>query len=420
MKKILAGIHAVTKTRTIKDTVVVTIGLALSTLLSAAYIFLLARILGPADFGLYSTALALAVIVIDSFDLAINNSIVKFASQKKGDSNGFIKYGFFLKLFLGIGLTIAFALISQPLAELLHPQLKKPLLLASLVILANFLYRFPRSLLQAKKKFFKDSLLEVSGGFFRLTSVALFYWFFKLTALTAIFVYIFGASASFIIGAFFISWKFLSADINKKIKHDFFSFQKWLTIAFIIAAIHARIDSALLLNLKGPEITGIYQAGYRFFIPVMQFAAVLSLIFAPRFASFSNNQQIRTYLLKAAKLTLALSLLVLLIIPLAPWLIKLIFGIKYLQAVLPTQILSLGFAAFIAGSPFVSHLIYSTARTKLFFLINLIQLILIIVLDFLLIPSLGAVGAALAVSISLIIINILMAGLALAYAPQDK
>ncbi|HBU21787.1 TPA: hypothetical protein DEB02_02475, partial [Candidatus Beckwithbacteria bacterium] len=76
MAKIIKSLLAVTRTQTIKDAVIVTAGMGLSTLLAAASIFLIARLLGPTGFGLYTTALAIVVIVIDSIDLAISSSIV--------------------------------------------------------------------------------------------------------------------------------------------------------------------------------------------------------------------------------------------------------------------------------------------------------------------------------------------------------
>ena len=417
MKKLTQGLLSITKTQTIKDAAIITLGMGFSTIFSAASIFILARILGPTKFGLYSVALTIVIIVIDSLDLAINSSIIKFASSQSSQVDKYVKYGFNLKLFLGLTIGLLFALISQPLAAWLHPDLQQPLLIASLFIPIVFLLRLPRSLLQAQKKFLADTSVEVLTSFFRLSAVVGFYFFFKLTIITSLFAYLFGATAALIISASLISWQFLKAKVTPQTKARFFSFQKWLTLSFILAAVHSRIDTAILLRLAGPSVTGIYQAGYRFFMPAIQLSVVLSLVFAPRFASFSNQQEAKAYLLKAARLALGLGVLVLLIIPFASFFINLIFGADYQTAVLPTQILSFGFAAFIAGAPFVSYLIYSIAKTKAFFFVNLLQLFLIVSLNLLLVPKFQAVGAALASSLSLISINGLLAILAFKSSP---
>src|SRR3972149_1294610 len=96
------------QTRTAKDSAIVTVGMGFSTVFGAISIFAIARFLGPHDFGLYVTALAIAVIVTDSLELAISGSIVKFASRADVKAAGFIKYGFYLKLLLGLGLGLIF------------------------------------------------------------------------------------------------------------------------------------------------------------------------------------------------------------------------------------------------------------------------------------------------------------------------
>src|SRR3990167_10505339 len=140
---------------------------------------------------------------------------------------------------------------------------------------------------------------------------------------------------SFLIGSQLVSSKFLKAPITTDTKSHFFSFQKWLTLAYVVAAIHGRIDNPLILRLSSPEVGGLYQAAYRFFMPALQLAAALSLVFAPRFASFPDLKTSRKYLFKASRLTLALGLAVLAIIPFARRLVNLIFGSQYSGSILP-------------------------------------------------------------------------------------
>ncbi len=370
MKSWFKPIFKITQTQTIKDTVIVSSGMFISTLLGATSIFLIARLLGPAQYGLYASALGIVTILIDSVDLGIGGSILNFAAKKDQHSGKFVKYGFLLKIILGFSLGLIFAFISQPLANYLHPEIKEPLLIASLFIPLVFLLRFPRSILQAEKKFFKDILIENFTHFFRLALILFFFYYLSLTTNLALIAYLLGALIAFLVATRFISWQFLKAKISSITKSKFFTFQKWLSLGFILAAFHSRIDSAILLKLTNSTTTGIYQAAYRFFIPAIQLAAALSLIYAPRFASFKNSKEAKKYLLKAAKLSFLFGLFVLLIIPLAPFFIKIIFGSQYSLAVLPTRILSFGFVFFVAGSPFVSYLIYSINKTKAFFFLS--------------------------------------------------
>lgn len=401
------------KTKTIQDTAIVTAGMGVSTLLSAANIFLLARWLGPGGFGLYAASLAIAVIVTDSLELAISGSVVNFGAKNNALSQQLIKFGLLLKLALGLGLGFLVAVLSGLISAWINPGLKQPLYLVALIIPLNFLMRFPRSVLQSQKRFWADSSLEVIASLSRFLSTVGFYAGGWLTVITGLWAYLSGAAAALIIGAALISWQFLKERIDRETRRQFFQFQKWLTVGFILAAIHGRMDTTILLKLAGPATTGIYQAAFRFFMPVMQLAAALSLVFAPRFASFATAQEAKTYLKKAAKLTGLLGFGVLLIIPLAPWLVQLIFGSAYLEAILPARILALGFALFVAMAPFTAHLIYSVNRTRAFAVINFLQFGLLLVLDYWLIPGFGAAGAATANAITLISVNLLIMVLAL-------
>ncbi|MDZ4228619.1 MAG: hypothetical protein U1C50_00015, partial [Patescibacteria group bacterium] len=112
----------------------------------------------------------------------------------------------------------------------------------------------------------------------------------------------------------------------------------------------------------------------------------------------------------------------LVMIPLAAWLVQLIFGAEYLGAILPVQILAIGFFGFIAGAPWVSFLLYFAAKAKTFFYLNLVQLGLIVGLNLWLTPRFQAVGAALAASLTLLLTNLLIAAVTwrLLYAKQKN
>ena len=68
----------------------------------------------------------------------------------------------------------------------------------------------------------------------------------------------------------------------------------------------------------------------------------------------------------------------------------------------------------------MAYLIYAADQTKLFLLVNLLQLVLLVSLDFALVPKLGAIGAATATSTTLITVNLLMAALALFYVKKKN
>ncbi len=392
------------KTQTAQDTVVVFIGQFFNTTVSALFFILLARVLGPAQLGVYSAVTALILIITDTVDLAINSSIIRF--NQLPEKEQFNKFAFFLKLILGSLFSIFIFLASKPISFLLQRDLNSSLKVAAFLILVIFLYRFPKAILQAQKNFKTDALLDGGLSLLRLIFSILVIYFYQLTVNKALYIQIIVTFIMMILGFKQVGLSFIGEKIKANLQNKFFSFQSWLTLAFILASIHSRIDNFLLMRFAGPEKLGFYQAGYRFFMPIIQFASVLSAVFAPRFASFTNEQEVKNYLRKTACLTGFFGFLILNLILLLPFFIRFFYGDDYLPAVIPTQILVVGFAFFIFAVPFNSCIIYRKEATKFFALLNFWQLFLIIGLDLLLIPSLGVIGAALALTVSLVIANL--------------
>lgn len=404
MKLLVRKLGGISKTATLKDTVIVFSGQAIFTLISALFFLLAARALGPEKLGVYTTVAAIVVILTDTIDLALNSTIIKFINTKDGDS--YIKFAFFLKICSGIFLVSLLTIGSGFISLFLHQELNQEIIVASIFGLVLFFLRFSKAFFQGKKKFVNDAAIDVGISIIRLLILLVFIFTASLTVVNIFWTHIIATFFVFLLAIKKISLKFLKAKLDSQVRKNFFSFQSWLTLGFVLAAIHSRIDTLFLMRLSGPAMVGFYQAGYRFFLPVIQFASVLSTVFAPRFASFQDEKQVKVYLKKASLLSAAFGLLTWIFIPFVPFAVDVFYGPAYKAAVLPTQIMSVGFGTFVFAAPFISCLLYRRGQTKIFTLLNLVQLAMLIVLDLVLIPRLGAVGAAMAVSLTLVIINL--------------
>ena len=403
MKSQIKSFKTIFRTDTVKDTGIVLTGQVLATIFSAIFFFCIARALGPAKLGIYTTVVAIFLILTDTLDLAINSSIIKFISSPNKAT--YLKFAFLLKLFIGSSLLILLFAGARFYSNLLHQDIESPLRIASVLILATFLYRFSKSVFQGEKKFSTDAILDILLSFSRLLIVLVLIFFSKLTINSIFIVHIISTLGVFFIGINKISLDFWQAKIEKSIAKKFFSFQGWLSVGFILAAIHSRVDILILMRFSGPEMVGFYQAGYRFFMPIIQFSSVLSTVFAPRFSGFASEDQARIYLKKTILLSSFLSLLVLIFIFFIPAVVNIFYGSAFQNSIPPSKILALGFSGFVFGIPFISYLIYRSGKTFFFAFLNLIQLILIVSLDLILIPKYGVSGAAWATAITLWLVN---------------
>ncbi len=406
MKLLVKKLKKISKTATIKDTGIVFFGQLIWALISALFFFLIARVLGPAKLGIYTTVTAVVIMVTDTVDLSLDSSIVRFIGLKEKKS--YLKFAFLLKVMLGAFFFLLLFSLARSFSLVLRQEISLPLKIASFLVFVIFLYRLPRAIFQGEKKFVKSVGLDIGASLLRLAFLLFFIFAGSLTVNNVFWLQIVANFILFLIGIKMISLDFLKARISSQVRGNFFSFQGWLTLAFVLVAIHSRIDTLFLMRFSGPEMVGFYQAGYRFFLPVNQFSSVLSIVFAPRFASFKKEIQAKAYLKKAALLASGFAFLLLGFIFFAPFFINFFYGLAYKAAILPTQILSLGFFAFVMSVPFTSYLLYRKGQTKFFALANFFQVVLIITLDLVFIPKMAATGAALATAISFVVINLLI------------
>ena len=95
-----------------------------------------------------------------------------------------------------------------------------------------------------------------------------------------------------------------------------------------------------------------------------------------------------------------ISVLNLFLIPLAPFLIPLLLGVEYKEAVPAFQVLSLAMVFILLSVPAQGTLIYFLSKPKIFFILSLIQFLVIVIFYLIFIPKYGAFGASLAFLIS--------------------
>ena len=88
------------KTATLKDSLASMTGQVSAGILGAVFFAVSARLLGAEEFGIFSLALATAVIIKDIIDPGINSLLLRFvpASEPYSKALSFIKYALFLKI----------------------------------------------------------------------------------------------------------------------------------------------------------------------------------------------------------------------------------------------------------------------------------------------------------------------------------
>jgi len=381
--------------RTSKDTAIVFAGTLVNVIAGGLFFILAPRILGPSDFGLFSTVIATGMLAANIANFGIDTGILRFA--KGEDFKKILTIALKSYLFLGFFIGILGVLISPLIASFLNQnELTNLFRIAFATIIFLLLTNFFVAGLQAKEEFVKASLVNIASNVSRLILLVLAVIFLKtgLVFITSIFFFV--TIISVIFGRIFLPVKLQK--IEKGRFFDFYKYNFWIAISLIITTIP--FDNYLLLKVTGPIQVGLYAAPYKILTVFHQLSSSFSRVLAPRFTSFDTNLKAKIFALKSFTLVLPIAATLLLVAIFATPFINLIFGQDYGTSAQVLKILSVGFLFFFAGVIPTSIILYYLGDSRTSFIISVFRVFIFVVLLLIFIGPYKALGASVAFTIT--------------------
>ncbi|WP_038056387.1 flippase [Thermodesulfobacterium hydrogeniphilum] len=389
--------------------------------MGVAYAFTLTvtRNLGASAWGIF--ALNFTVLQITSvigrlgLDTALLRFIAEYNAQGKGKT---AKYVYFKSISLVIPFSLTLSVTLYFLAPILAESVfnKKYLnpyirLMAFGVLPFTLLFINSESLRAFKKikeyTTFQNLFPFLVALFVVWTSFT--FLNFKKTELVLI-AFILGIVTSLIFSSVFL-WKELKKLSGKK---ENINIRYILSVSFpmlmssSLAFIMAWTDTIMLGIFRTEEEVGIYNVAVRLSMITSFTLVAINSIAAPKFAEFWGKKDIKglaRVAQQSTKLIFWTSFPVLLIFLIFPKPILYIFGEEFKTGALALMILTIGqFVNAAAGS--VGYILQMTGHQKFHQNVVLIGTLLNILLNWMLIPAYGIVGAAIASAISMIFWNI--------------
>jgi len=390
--------------------------------LALAVTILLARILGPTEFGVYSFVFAFVTLVAIPIQFGLPILVVRetAAAQASADWNKISAVWFWARNLILIGSAIALLggglalyLTWNSIALFARWTFVWALPLVPLLALAGLHGAALRGFHRVLVGQLPDHVLRLGILIFLVGAWCL--WPTRLTAPVAMGLHTLSALLTLIFAHFFLIQchpkRQASEPVPAKIRND------WLTsilpLGFISAAqiINTRSDTILLGILANAEGVGLYQIA----VQGSQFLALplvgINLVLAPRLAhiyALGNMHEMQRLVTASSRVVVLLTLPIVLGTALfGGWLIKTVFGAEYQSAYLPLVILAIGQlinACF--GS--VALLLNMSGHERATACGLGLASTLNVALNLLLIPTLGIVGASIATAASLMVLNILL------------
>jgi len=152
---------------------------------------------------------------------------------------------------------------------------------------------------------------------------------------------------------------------------------------------------------------GIFAAASRIIFVFALVVSSLGSVVAPRFSGFTKRAQTIAYLKKLFTLVSLVSVVMLLVVLLAKPIILLVFGAKYLTAIPVFKALTIALIPFLFSLVTSNPIIYTYGQPDYFAKVTMVQVVILVALDILLIPKLGAMAPAVSIGVSNMVMLVL-------------
>jgi O-antigen/teichoic acid export membrane protein len=190
---------------------------------------------------------------------------------------------------------------------------------------------------------------------------------------------------------------------NPQHLRDLAAYSKYLIIWLLAGTLHPRADTLLLSHyVDDDRVLGFYSAAAQLSLVVPMLTQSINLVLLPRISSLRNAAEMRAALRhQVVGASVGLAVLLPLALVAGP-LVHLIFGPRYGPAIPIFRILLFAAGAELALSP-LSNFWHALNRPAMLSVLNVARLSVLTLIACLAIPRLGGIGAALAVVISTVL-----------------
>lgn len=403
---------------------IVLIGTFISLLLGFIIRLILARYGSEADYGIYSLALMVFTFVTVLACLGLNEGTTRYVAFFRGKEalakvRGTIAVSLQLATVISIIISVALFLSAEAIASnIFHaPDLALALkifaggvpFLTLISVLAAIFRGFDRA---EPLTYFYFILLNVlflllllAVAMFGMPFSAVFYAYVIALLLT------FVALATYTVKKLPLAVKFSGEEVDSSIRKELLLFSLPVLGSSEISVIIVWAATLMLGYFSTPELVGLYNAAY----PLSEFVSTpltaLMLIYTP-VATGLYSQNLMTELRRnytiLTKWIVSLTLPLFLVLCLFPEaVLNLTFGSAYIAAAPALRILSLGFIIRNLFGPNANTLL-AIGKSRFIMWVTLITAIMNVLINIVLIPPLGIVGAAIALAVSLTLASIIL------------
>jgi O-antigen/teichoic acid export membrane protein len=377
-------------------------GEVFSKLIRAGIVIYAARILGASEFGAFAFVMAIANFLAISSDFGVTPIVSREVARGSGSHSHYLWHGILLKGSLLVVNVIAVVIIIPSFVTL---ESALPLFpLVALMLVFDSLRDFVLSIVRALERMELEAIIKVVSNV--LIAVLGFIFIHRfLTTFSFLSAYVVGGGIGFFLAAMTlfsilpIKKVATSTKVFAEIVHS-----AWpLALLALVGGSVLNIDLVMIGWLSEPEQVGFYAAGQRLVQLFYGFFAIASFALFPVVMRLSHQGKVeglRLAIERGVRVNLAIAIPALVGgVLVSRQIIETLYTATYLPAV-PSFIILLTTFILMAPSAIINIIILAYNQQRWFLKFTLVVFIINIALNFVLIPSFGISGAAIATLIS--------------------
>ncbi len=380
------------------------LGKVVSMVATAVGIGLITKILGTELYGKYVFIITFLTIFFTFSDWGINTIAVKELSGQKEISKEYFSKVFITRILFSIVMCLL-AFLSSILFRLENDMLLA-ILIGLPMIICYSINSASSIIFQAKFMYKFDFLVRLV-----YSVISLFFLYYLTIETSNVFLIVFTSVLGWIVSSIFSIYfikdylDFRSLKIDYKFSRTLIILTMPIGVALVISTLLSQVDKLIIPSLLNFEQAGFYGLSYK----VFEFLLVIPTFFVNSIFIILADKKHNKYIFNYSILILIFTSVVLTFLSIffAQDIVRLLSNQSFSSSVLPLQFLSLGLLIFFITALLRLQLVFEE-KDKLFFYIYFSSLVLNVILNFILLPIVGIIGASIATVLSEVIVLILM------------
>lgn len=355
---------------------------------------LVARSLGPAEFGLFTTFIVVTIWAHNLIGEGFDPGVVRFYARSRAqDSAG-------APAVLGSAIAIRALLVLPMLwicwgaaAWSTDAQMSAVLRLASATALAASFCTLALAVLQARERFVAYALLTPLVNALRIAVVPLLWILGAFTLASLMWTHALFFALVAVIGLALLRDDLRGLRFDIVALRELFRFSKWTALANLSFLLQAHLAIPVLAHVKGAAEAGLYSAAATLLLFIDQLTVSLLTVKLPFTSRFETPAELRRFVRALAPRLLAVALGLCLLVPLSGPIVAMVFGAAYVDSAAVMRVLLPGFIATLVSHP-LYLVLYSLDRPHWYAATGAVALASWCGLAFWLVPAHGVLGAA--------------------------